>query len=202
MTDLSAASAPPTSRPARAGASGVAAVVGGVLWAPFGVLELLEPLGPDTRHDASRGYDVVTDTSSFVAYTVPGSLALFLCGVGLLGLLSRLGLVSLPARVAATSATACGAISMAGIALRSDPVVTGGRTLGTLLLAVGALLAARGASSRWRSVLLVVGVLGLLVLAVWPLVYAVELLPAVGGAAVLALHGAGWAAAGIAPSRA
>jgi hypothetical protein len=197
MTDLSAGSpAHATSRPARGGASGVAAVAGGVLWAPFGVLELLEPLGPDTQHDAARGYDIVTDTSAFVAYNVPGSLALLLCGVGLLGLLRWLGVVSLPARVAATSATACGAFSAAGIAVHSDPVVTGGRTLGTLMLVAGALLAAGGASGRWRSGLLCLGVLGLLVLAVWPLVYAVELLPAVGGAAVLAVYGAGWAAAG------
>src|SRR5918998_4396548 len=72
--------------------AGPAGVVGGLLWAPYGVFEMLEPWGVDTVYRDDVGYALVTDTRLFVTYSLPGSLALLLTALGLLGVLAGLRL--------------------------------------------------------------------------------------------------------------
>ena len=72
--------------------AGAAAVLGGLLWAPYGVFEMLQPWGADTVYRDERGYEVVTDSWLYWLYGLPGSLALLLTALGLLGVFARLGL--------------------------------------------------------------------------------------------------------------
>ena len=69
--------------------SGLAAILGGVLWVPYGVFEMLEPWGPAVIYRDDLGYQLVTAPSLFLAYSLPGSLALLLTSLGLLGLATR-----------------------------------------------------------------------------------------------------------------
>ncbi|MFN2383892.1 MAG: hypothetical protein ABR559_06465 [Gemmatimonadota bacterium] len=193
---------------------GPAGVVGGLLWASYGVFEMLEPWGVDTVYRDDVGYALVTDTSLFVAYSLPGSLALLLTALGLLGVLARLGLLGvlarlgLPAartgrigRLLAYVALALGALSLVGVVVAFDPLFTAGRIFGTLALGAATVVAGRaargaGAPPGWVAALLLLGLLGLFLLPLWPLVYAVQLLPAGAGAACIALFGLGWVALG------
>lgn len=189
-------------RPALRSSIVLPAVVGGTLWIPYGILELLQPWGVDVRYDESLGYDAVVDRGLHILYGLPGSLALVLCAVGLLGLLTRLGTRSRTASVAAWSAAALGATSAAGIATGFDPAFTGGRIMGTLLLGVGLVAAARaGRSGRWRVALALVGLLALFLMPLWPLIFALHWVAPPAGAGVLGLHGVAWVALGVAAPR-
>ncbi len=42
--------------------AGPAGIVGGLLWVPYGVFEMLEPWGTDTVYRDDVGYSVITDT--------------------------------------------------------------------------------------------------------------------------------------------
>ena len=185
--------------------AGPAGVVGGLLWAPYGVFEMLEPWGTDTVYRDDVGYALVTDTRLFVAYSLPGSLALVLTALGLLGVLTGLRLSAARtgriARLLAYVALALGTLSLLGVVVMFDPLFTAGRIFGTLALGaatVAAGLAARGAGapSGWFAALLLLGLLGLFLLPLWPLVYAVQWLPEGVGAACIALFGLGWAVLG------
>lgn len=201
-TTLGGMTPPSASRPAPAGRVVVPAVAGGVLWIPYGVLELLQPWGADVGYDEALGYDAVVDRGLHVAYGLPGSLALMLSAVGLLGLLARRRLRSRTATVAAWAAAALGVVSAVGVAVAFDPAFTGGRILGTLLLGAGVLAAARSCrAGTWRIGLALVGLLGLFLLPLWPLVFAVHWLTPAAGAVVLALHGLAWVALGVAAAR-
>lgn len=192
MTSVDAASAPAGFR--RPVAS---AVVGGGLWIPYGAFELVQPWGADTRYDADRAYDVVVDRGLHHLYSLPGSLALLLCAVGLLVLLRRLGVHSRAARLASGGACALASISAAGVLLGFDPAFTGARILGTVLLGIALLTAGRAASrtrgaTAWQLPLVSLGGVALFLLPVWPLVFALQWLTPGAGAAIIALHGWGW----------
>ena len=174
------------------------AVVGGLLWLPYGVLELLEPWGQDVRYDQSLGYDVVLDRQLFTLYSLPGALAVILCAVALLDLQQRMGVASRGARGTAAAAAALGAISLLGVVLGFDPAFTGGRIVGTLVLGAAVLLTATRAGRPWRARLVALGILAMFLLPVWPLVFAVGWLSPSVGAAALGLHGAAWFAVGAA----
>lgn len=169
-----------------------AAVLGGSLWAPYGVLELVEPWGPDTKYDEALGHDVVVDPALFWLYSAPGSLAVVLCAVGLLELVQRLAPGSRGARLCGWASLVLGAVSACGVVLRFDPAFTGARTAAILVLGVGGLLAARSAPPASRTALLVLGCSGVGLIVVWPLVFAVAWLPRAGGATLLAAHGLLW----------
>jgi hypothetical protein len=159
------------------------AVLGGALWIPYGTLELVQPWGADTRYDEARGYDVVVDRGLHHLSSLPGSLALLLCAVGLLVLLRRLGVRSRAAGRAGRVAAALAAVSAGGVLLGFDPAFTGARILGTVVLGVGLLTAGRAAgrtcgATAWRPALLALGGLALLLLPLWPLVFAVQWLSA------------------------
>jgi hypothetical protein len=179
--------APSTTRVAAAWA----AIGGGLAWLPYGALELGTPLGADTAYDASRGYDAVIDRGLFVAYSLPGALAVVLCACALLALDAG----GRGARVAAGAAAALGIAGAAGIALAFDPLFTAARIAGTLALAAATWLATAGLLTRAaRAAFALLGA-GLLVL--WPLVFAVEVLTPGVAATIIAAYGAGWIAFGL-----
>ena len=150
--------------------AGPAGVVGGLLWVPYGVFEMLEPWGTDTVYRDDVGYSLITDTRLFVAYSLPGSLALLLTALGLLGVLARLRLSAArtgrSGRLLAYVALALGALSLFGVVVTFDPLFTAGRIFGTLALGAATVvagLAARGAGAPpgWAAGLLLLGLLGL-----------------------------------------
>ena len=184
---------------------GLAAIVGGLLWVPYGVFEMLEPWGAATVYREDVGYELITDAPLFVVYSLPGGLALLLTSLGLLGGLALLGPRAGRARtggsILASAALALAALGLAGVVVLFDPAFTAARIFGTLALGAAGVLASlsarrAGAGSGWTLALLALGLLGLFLLPLWPLVYAVELVPEAGGAALIALFGTGWVALG------
>ena len=185
----------------------LASVLGGALWVPYGVFEMLEPWGAAKEYREDVGYSLVTDPGLFVAYSTPGALALLLATLALLTVIS---LMAAPSRLrragqlAAYAALGLALLSAAGVAGQLDPLFTAARIFGTLALGAATLLVGLGTRrahpslSGTRVPLLVLGVMGMLLLPLWPVVYAMEVLPEAGGAAFIALFGAGWAALGIA----
>ncbi len=185
--------------------SAVAAVVGGLLWIPYGICEMLEPWGTDTIYRDDVGYELITNKSLYWLYSLPGSLALLLTSLGLLGALTLLRLAAQRAgRIALILtylAVALALLSLGGTIALFDPVFTASRIFGTLALGIAAILAgiaARGARRPpgWVAMLLFLGVLGVFLLPLWPLVYAWQWLTELVGAAVLGLFGLCWMALG------
>jgi hypothetical protein len=184
---------------------GAAAALGGLLWMPYGVFEMLQPWGIDTVYRDDRGYEVVTDTLLYWVYSLPGSLALLLTALGLFGVLALLGG---PAgrprsvgRVLTYVALALAVLSLAGLIVRFDPLFTAPRIFGTVALGAATLLAGiearrAGAAPGWAAALLALGLLGLFLLPLWPLVFAIEVVPEGGGAGIIALFGLGWVLVG------
>lgn len=181
---------------------GATAALGGVLWVPYGVFEMLQPWGIDTVYRDDRGYEVVTDAW---LYSLPGSLALLLTALGLLGVFRLLGgPASRPrsfGRILTYVALALAVLSLAGLVVGFDPLFTAPRIFGTVALGAATLLAgveARriGAARGWVAALLVLGLLGLFLLPLWPLVFALEVMPEGGGSGVIALFGLGWVLVG------
>jgi hypothetical protein len=204
--DQVARAAAPSVRPAHRQPV-LTAALGGALWVAYGVLELVQPWGADTRYDEARGYDVVVDRGLHLLYSLPGSLALLLCAAGLLALLRRFEVDSRATRVAIRVTAGLAVLSAAGVLLAFDPVFTTGRVLGTVVLGIGLLAAGRAAgraagATAWRSPFVALGLVALFLLPLWPLVFAVQWLSPGAGAAVIGLHGLGWMVlGGAAPSR-
>ncbi|HEV2126572.1 MAG TPA: hypothetical protein VGW38_27755 [Chloroflexota bacterium] len=182
-------------------------ITGGILWVPYGILEMLEPWGTDVVYQDDVGYSLVTDTARFVAYSLPGGLALLLTSLGLLGLYTQLGMPTGSSgrigRILAGIALALAALSVAGVVTLFDPLFTSGRIFGTLALGAATFLAGLdalrdGRAPNWTLALLVLGLLGLFLFPLWPLVFALQWLPEAGGAALIALFGIGWSALGLA----
>lgn len=193
------------SRPAKRRRLGAAAALGGLLWVIYGVFEMLQPWGDDTVYRDDRGYEVVTATLLYWLYSLPGSLALLLTALGLLGVVALLRLpVGRPGRagrVLAYAALALAVLSLVGLAVRFDPLFTAPRIFGTLALGVATLLVGidagrAGMARKWAVALLVLGLLGVFLLPLWPLVYALEVVPEGGGAGVIALFGLSWVLVG------
>jgi hypothetical protein len=187
--------------------SGLAALLGGALWVPYGIFEMLEPWGGDVVYREDVGYSVITDAPLFVTYSLPGSLAVLLTSLGLLGVVALLGASS--GRTGRISlvleyvALALAALGLAGVIVLFDPLFTGGRIFGSLALGTATLLAGVNAlrsrvASGWTVALLVLGLGGVFLLPLWPLVYALMWLPEAAGAAFIALFGLGWMAVGYA----
>ena len=185
--------------------SGLAAIVGGLLWIPYGVFELLKPWGADTVYRDDEGYEVVVDALLYRVYNVPGSIALLLTAVGLLGAFEVLALsagrVGRVGRILAYIALVLAILSAVGVVIGFDPLFTAPRIFGTLALGAATFLAGLNARrtsgvQRWTPVLLALGLLGLFLLPLWPLVHAIEVVSEAGGAGVIALFGLGWMLAG------
>ncbi len=176
-------------------------VVGGVLWILYGPLTMLHPWGADVTYLESRGYSVIVDPVVFLAYSLPGSLALILTAGGLLGMIRHLS-PTCPGRSRVLRglvylAVGLGILSLVGAVVLFDPVFTAARIFGTL--ALGAALALSGWAARngrlgraWAGMLLGIGVIGVLLLPVWPLVFALGWFTEEAGALSIALFGIGW----------
>lgn len=191
---------PPPGERARLSLASVPLVLGGLAYLPFGVAEFVRPWGSATSYDASRAYDVVVDRSLYWWSALPGSLGLLLTATGLVALLSPLpaGRRRTVTRVLAGLSVALGAASLLGVVVAFDPVTTGCRILGFLVMGAASAVSARVVTDPVsRRLLVALAVAGLLLVAVWPLVYAVQILPATGAAAVFVLYGAGWAWLGL-----
>ncbi|MBA2470418.1 MAG: hypothetical protein H0V37_13520 [Chloroflexia bacterium] len=185
--------------------TGSAAALGGLLWVPFGVFEMLKPWGVDRVFRDDRGYEVVTDALLYRVYNLPGSLALLFTALALLGVYQLLGLphgrTGNIGRILAYIALALAVLSAVGVSVAFDPLFTGPRIFGTLALGAGSFLAGvdaqrAGSASGWTAALLVLGMLGLFLLPLWPLVYALEVVPEGGGVGIIGLFGLGWALVG------
>ncbi len=182
-----------------------AVLLGGFLWILYGPFSMLQPWGADVAYREAKGYSEVVDTPLFLVYSLPGALALVLNAAGLLGITVRLpergrtlqtvtrGLIYL--------ALGLGLISLAGVVALFDPGFTAGRIFGTLSLGAAALLASEaarrgGAATTWVRALSLLGAVGIFLLPLWPLVYALQWLPEAAGALVIAVFGVGWMWAG------
>ncbi len=185
--------------------AGLITAMGGLLWVPYGVLRMVEPWGEDVVYQTDLGYALVTNATLFVAYGLPGSLALLLTVLGLLDILSLLGLPVRRAgrigRILAYLALALAVLSLAGVVLLIDPLSVSGLTFGSLALGAATCMAGvaartAGTAAQWTLALLALGLMGLLLLPLWPLVYALQWVPASAGAAFIALFGVGWLVVG------
>ena len=185
--------------------SGLAAMLGGALWIPYGLFEMLEPWGPDVAYRDDVGYSVITDASLFVTYSMPGSLAVLLTSLGLLGVLALLrastGRTGRIALILVYVALALSILSLAGVIALFDPLFTVGRVFGSLALGTATFLAGVGAlRSRmalgWTVALLYLGLAGLFLFPLWPLVYALQWVPQAVGAAFMVVFGLGWTVLG------
>ncbi len=178
----------------------MAALWGGPLWMLYGVFEILQPFGADTVFDATREYDVVVDRGLFTLYSAPGSVALALGALTVLSLVAgatRRPRAARAGRVLAWLTLALAAASLVGVAVGLDPLFTGPRIAGTLVLGSALCVTAPGIRARRLATpVLALGVAAMGLLAIWPLVYALEILPRAAGAAIIVAFGAGWIAAG------
>lgn len=174
---------------------------GGVLWGVHGPLTMLQPWGEEVRFSESRGYSVVVDDALFVLYNGPGAAGLLLTALGVLALRRRLRsrrphLAAL-GTVSTRIAIAFGLVSVLGVVALFDPVFTAARVLGALLLGLGCVCLAVGVRGdtppgRWPTWLAATGALSLGLLPLWPLVYAVEVLPEWAGAAYFGVFALAW----------
>ncbi len=179
-------------------------LIGGALWAPYGLFAMFSPWGEDTLYREDRGYELVINAGLYRIYSLPGSLALLLTSVGLLGILSALGLVGRSGRTGrllARVAVALAVLSLLGVIMLVDPVFTASWLFGSLALGAATLVAGyrcrrRPSCGGLGPALLILGLAGMFLLPLWPLTYAVEVLPPGAGAAFIALFGLGWAAMG------
>lgn len=180
-------------------------MLGGILWLPYGLFTMLQPWGVDVAYREAQGYSVVVDKTLFVAYSVPGALALVLASIGLLTVVAQLsgrrGTVARATCVLGYVALALGSASFVGVIALFDPMFTAGRIFGTLALGVAttmaAVLAHQGNAHRaWVIGLILLGALGVFLLPLWPLVYALRWLTPGQAASFIAVFGAGWLAVG------
>jgi hypothetical protein len=184
---------------------GLAATAGGTLWVPYGVFEMLEPWGAVTTYREDVGYELITDAPLYVAYHLPGSLAVLLTSLGLLGVLAllrvsacrtgRIGLILVYVTLALS------VLSLAGVIALFDPLFTVGRVFGSLALGTATFLVGVSALRRrmapgWTVALLCLGLAGLSLFPLWPLVYALQWVSQAVGAALMVLFGLGWTVLG------
>ncbi|MDP9382364.1 MAG: hypothetical protein M3Q29_19945 [Chloroflexota bacterium] len=185
----------------------LAVVLGGILWIPYGVFEMLQPWGTDTVYRDEPGYEQVTHVGLYWVYSLPGGLALLLTSLGLLGVLARLQLsasrIGRVGLILACVAVVLAVLSIVGVVVLFDPLFTAPRILGTLALGTAAFLAGiaarrTGRAPGWGIGLLLLGLVGVFLFPLWPLVYAVQWLSEGAGAAVIGVFGLGWALVGYA----
>ncbi len=184
--------------------SALAAMLGGALWVPYGIFEMLEPWGADVAYRDDVGYSVITDASLFVAYSMPGGLAVLLTSLGLLGVARFWASASLTERIGTILtciAVVLAVLSVAGVIALFDPLFTVGRVFGTLALGTATFLVGVEAfRSRmepgWTVALLYLGIAGIFLFPLWPLVYALQWVPQAAGAAFMVLFGLSWMALG------
>lgn len=178
------------------------AVVGGLLWALFGIFEMLEPLGQAKIYDPSLGYELVTRPRIFQLYHLPGAVALALLALALAGLTARHGLAYPGRRVLAFLVLILALASLVGTSILLAPMAMLGLSMGRLVLGiaiiVAGLWAVRSAATRGlATVLILLGLLGVFLLALQPLTWALMWFPPALSAAVMVAFGLAWFALGV-----
>lgn len=172
-------------------------VLAGILWIVFGVFRMLKPWGAAEVWLPDLGYELITDRALYLLYGAPGTAALILSGFGLVTLaLGRVGRLVGIGRVLAFATLGAGVLSGVGLAIGSPPLVVAPIALGTPILGAAACLVAASARGADRGLLLLTGALGLFLLALWPLVFALQVIPLAVAAAIIGLFGLGWVALG------
>lgn len=188
--------------------SGVSWVMtaGGALWIVFGYYRFLLPHGPDVQWREDLGYSLILNNALFVLYNLPGVLALLMTSLAAFRYVTavhpvkrRLGSVS---RVLLIISAVFGLMATAGQLGHFDALTTGGLSFGVLFLGLALFLAGMamtGNNTRSRSyrpipgsALILLGVTGMLILLLRPLMFAFQLLPLAFGAAACILFGVGW----------
>lgn len=187
-----------------------AMVVGGILWIFYGYFRYMTPRGPDVVWREDLGYSPILSTELFLLYNLPGVLALLLTSWATLSHLSMLRTAHTgwkrAVQILGLLAFIFGLIAAAGQVVMFDPLTTGGISLGVPILGLALLLTGLavvrdgygpyGGPGLLRPLLMLLGVIGMMALAVRPLMFALALLPLAFGTAVIALFGAGWVALG------
>ena len=189
-----------------AGWLGPLMALGGVLWMVYGVGEMIEPWGVAKVYYPDLGYELVTNQSLFLAYSFPGSVALLCTGLGLGGVIARhdlrVGQLGRSSRLLARLAAALGIFSGVSAALYFVPgffasIVFGGLILGIASFLAGLAAHRAGVGRQWGTLLMAIGVAGIFLLPLRPLVFAFAFLSGGAGALVIGLFGLGWLVAGL-----
>ena len=169
-------------------------LLSGILWIVFGVFVMLDPWGAAEIYRPDLGYAVITDRALHLLYGIPGTAALVLSGFGLVTLApAQAGRLVTFGRFFGYAAVGAGVLSGVGLAIGSAALFTGPVAMGTpILLGAAACFVATDVRSADRGLLLLIGGLGVFFLALWPLVFALQVIPPAGGAAVIAVFGSGW----------
>ena len=187
--------------------SALAAIVGGAVWCFYSVFEMLAPLGVAQTYDDELGYDRVLDPSLYRLYLGVGTASVALLSVGLLAI-SGLGVKSWLLRIGQVFGTISllfGVIGLAGALLLATILAGAGALGGSAILGVGTFLVVHGigrrVAGRFRIVLIALGIIGLGILLLRPLVYAFEVLPPGVAVVIMVVWGALWVVAGVLLSR-
>jgi hypothetical protein len=177
-------------------------MAGGFLWALFGIFEMLEPLGQAKVYVESLGYELVTRPLVYQLYHLPGAIALSLLALALVALTANLRLAYPGRRGLAYLVVGLAIASLIGTAILLAPLAILGLSLGRLLLGVATLLAGLRAyrstmASRWGTALLLLGLMGVSLLALQPLTWALLWFPPALSASIMVAFGLGWLLIGI-----
>lgn len=200
---IGAARGPRAQRLVSRRSAGAATLVGGMLWVLYGFFTMLTPWGADVVYREAQGYSVVVHQGLFVLYNLPGGLALVLTSWGLMQVIAHLRQrserIDKVTRGLAFGALCLGFASVVAVIAQFDPLFTAARIFGTLSLGVATTMAGVmahkvGADRSWVAVLTLTGLLGMFLLPLWPLVYALAFVTAWAAAFIIALFGAGWLA--------
>jgi hypothetical protein len=179
---------------------------GGALWAVFGYYRFLLPHGPDVQWREDLSYSLILNNGLFVLYNLPGVLALLMTSVAAIRYVAgvhpvkrKLGNMS---RVLLVVAAVFGLMAAAGQLGQFDVLTTGGLSFGVLFLGLALFLAGMAMTGKSASTgrdrpipgyaLILLGITGMLVLLLRPLMFALQLLPLAFGTAACVLFGVGW----------
>lgn len=186
-----------------------AMAAGGVLWIVHGYFRNMTPQGPDVVWREDLGYSPIVSTELFLLYNLPGVFALLLTAWAALSYLATLNTahtgLKRTAQILALLAAVFGLIATAGQIVLFDPLTFGSISFGTPTLGLAIFLTGLAVASDSRGQehprvlgpgLMLLGAIGLFILPLRPLMYALELLPLAFGALVFALFGAGWVVLG------
>ncbi|MBT2554420.1 hypothetical protein [Arthrobacter sp. ISL-5] len=180
--------------------------IGGLLWIVHGYYRNLTPHGPDVLWQEDRQYSPVLSAELFVLYNLPGVLALLLTAWAALSYLAFVpaahSRLRRTARVLVALSLVLAIIAAAGQLIQFDPLTTGGLSLGAPVVGLALFLSGVAATGDGHDRngnpkllglgLMLLGAVGMFVLPLRPLMYALELLPLAFGAAIFALFGTGW----------
>jgi hypothetical protein len=168
----------------------------------YGVFLMVKPWGAAEVYRDDLGYQLVTNVSLFWLYNLPGTVAIFLTAPGLVGIVTRYKLpVSRAGKIGIilTYITfGLAGLSLVGLVTLIAPLAFASKAFGSLTLGAATFLIGfdmqrANKVSPWKTAFLIIlGFMGLLLLPLLPLVFALELIPAGLAAGFIAGFGLGW----------